>query len=683
MGMGMGMGMEDETKDSRVKRFKNIFQSLCIKLYLLAKSRILNYQSLRGVYILMGKTSLKTFVCSFVLSLFTILSVNKEFFGVSKPSDAEIKIPNKNISLFFKDMPAKTVANKTIPIKKIALTVPLPLAEEPAAVESQEDLIPLTFAENTAKPSLPSTLQAEVLPPPPLPENISAPIIEPEEAAKAAPPEKQEEIAEEKDLFSPFSSKVVQATVQIIRPNEKKIAQRLKKSTSAEAEAVVAQAEIPLEKSQQETRAPADDALTQNVAAAEEEPNLLAKAPEEEFRLLAAVPDAELTQEDDTPAENDGILPPTFKVAQAAANPDTVPAIVRPKKPQSEPENLLIPLQKDSNVPLQTAEARVTETPDKDKLAMLTNKASIRSMEKSVSTEQPDDTTSSGWQTMAEKNDENSSWIAAKGAGHQHNRQTVKEKYFQNAESKQIKEVLDARRQENNLQDTKLASQVVKNLLIPIPEEILNDPNLTPQLVASEQDKEIEQQLIEQENLHSEKQTLLPKQQVQDTSKTQDKGLLKSITSIFSKDENKQVSDDDTSTPNGSFIDKFISKGKKKSTQDKILPTEIRLAFQPNRAEISGVTLKWLQAFANKTIEDSSAGLEIRIDGGSSYQLQQKRLNLLHNILTNNGVNYRKIKTVFTTREPNSFIIRTIRLNNDTNGGIKEDNEWQDYYKAW
>lgn len=215
------------------------------------------------------------------------------------------------------------------------------------------------------------------------------------------------------------------------------------------------------------------------------------------------------------------------------------------------------------------------------------------------------------------------------------------------------------------------------------PREILNDPNLTPQLVASEQDKEIEQQLIEQENLHSEKQTLLPKQQVQDTSKTQDKGLLKSITSIFSKDENKQVSDDDTSTPNGSFIDKFISKGKKKSTQDKILPTEIRLAFQPNRAEISGVTLKWLQAFANKTIEDSSAGLEIRIDGGSSYQLQQKRLNLLHNILTNNGVNYRKIKTVFTTREPNSFIIRTIRLNNDTNGGIKEDNEWQDYYKAW
>lgn len=89
-----------------------------------------------------------------------------------------------------------------------------------------------------------------------------------------------------------------------------------------------------------------------------------------------------------------------------------------------------------------------------------------------------------------------------------------------------------------------------------------------------------------------------------------------------------------------------------------------------------------LQAFANKTIEEKNVGLEIRIDGSSSYELQQKRLNLLNNILASSGVDYRKINTVFTTREPNSFIIRTVRLNN-SNGGIKENNEWQDYYKAW
>lgn len=51
----------------------------------------------------MGKTSLKTFVCSFVFSLFTILSVNKEFFSVPKPSDTEIKIPNKKYFPVFQE----------------------------------------------------------------------------------------------------------------------------------------------------------------------------------------------------------------------------------------------------------------------------------------------------------------------------------------------------------------------------------------------------------------------------------------------------------------------------------------------------------------------------------------------------------------------------------------------------
>ena len=106
------------------------------------------------------------------------------------------------------------------------------------------------------------------------------------------------------------------------------------------------------------------------------------------------------------------------------------------------------------------------------------------------------------------------------------------------------------------------------------------------------------------------------------------------------------------------------------------------MAFQPNRAEISGVTLKWLQAFANKINEDRNAGLEIRIDGSSSYELQQKRLNLLNNILASNGVDFNKVNTIFTTREPNSFIIRTVRINN-ANGGIEENNDWQDYYKVW
>ena len=95
----------------------------------------------------------------------------------------------------------------------------------------------------------------------------------------------------------------------------------------------------------------------------------------------------------------------------------------------------------------------------------------------------------------------------------------------------------------------------------------------------------------------------------------------------------------------------------------KIMPTEMRLSFQPNRAEISGQTLRWIQAFAAKAAENGDMSIEIRIDGTAAMDLQQKRLNLLHNILADKGVEYSKINTVFTQREPNSFIIKTITHN--------------------
>ena len=119
-----------------------------------------------------------------------------------------------------------------------------------------------------------------------------------------------------------------------------------------------------------------------------------------------------------------------------------------------------------------------------------------------------------------------------------------------------------------------------------------------------------------------------------------------------------------------------------KNTRPQILPTEIRLSFQPNRAEISGQTLRWIQAFAKKAVDEADVGLEIRIDGSGAFALQQKRLNLLYNILTANGVDYQKINTVFVEREPNSFVVRTVKI---TNGAEtkKEDERWKKYYQQW
>lgn len=60
----------------------------------------------------------------------------------------------------------------------------------------------------------------------------------------------------------------------------------------------------------------------------------------------------------------------------------------------------------------------------------------------------------------------------------------------------------------------------------------MNDPNLTPQLVSSEKDKDIEQQVSEQE---AAEQPAPAKQTQTSSSGKESGGLFKSITSIFSK----------------------------------------------------------------------------------------------------------------------------------------------------
>ena len=218
-------------------------------------------------------------------------------------------------------------------------------------------------------------------------------------------------------------------------------------------------------------------------------------------------------------------------------------------------------------------------------------------------------------------------------------------------------------------------AEMVKNILIPIPEDILNDKNLTPQLVSPKKS-------LDRKNTEPEEETVAEEEK--------SGGLFKSLASMFSgsdSNESDEVTTDEETTEKPKKAKKrkglFSAFGGDK-TPTKILPAEMRLSFQPGRAEISGTTLRWIQAFANKVIEDPNVILEVRIDRTSSFELQQKRLNLLHNILTNKGVDYGKINTVFTSREPNSFIIRTLRINENVNNDMPENNKRQSlYYQSW
>lgn len=322
----------------------------------------------------------------------------------------------------------------------------------------------------------------------------------------------------------------------------------------------------------------------------------------------------------------------------------------------------LLPLEKEhGNIILNKRAIKIADTQTPNQVALADKSIPIHSMEKNLS--EPESKTKEAemplWETMADKKkDVSSPWLVAKADGALKNRKIAEEDFYKTSTSS-LKEALSP---SSIPQDgVKIASETVKNLLIPIPEDILNDENLTPQLSYTPQNSKSKDSSqptelkvsMDTKNTSSEK-VLASSEDVSD----QKNKLLSSLDAIFSAKDKKK-----NSTARDSGILRTLHKKVEKNNMGKIMPTEMRLSFQPNRAEISGQTLRWIQAFAAKAAENGDMSIEIRIDGTAAMDLQQKRLNLLHNILADKGVEYSKINTVFTQREPNSFIIKTITHN--------------------
>lgn len=572
----------------------------------------------------MQKTGLKTFVYSFALSLFAIFTVNGIYWYTRPSASQEVKIPSKNIMLFLRGN-RDTPSTRPAPVKKIALTV-LP---EPRQQET---------------PPAPSSLQVVYQP--------EAEVIMADNDIIDFPLEIDHNIPDNAIRETETRTKLVQNFDEVIHNPPPRAAEKIIPRHSADKS----------EKAYQE--APVK-------SAPQESPVLTAEL---------AVP-AVLTAEDDKTRD-------TLRMA-AAESP--------------EPE-AIFPLEKTIDPLAQNASAKVLRNAEVNRVALAGSNVPIKSMtsEKSAQHQEPIANKSKSWEQMPRRNaladsSEDSPWVVAKGAVAPHNAMVAKEKYYQKDEAA-IQKALNREPLDTTNADLQLASGTVQNLLIPIPEEILNDENLTPQLVSSDKPddikKEIEVERKLKEEVRPEKPLIVKKEEKSEpqpiepvkhqTPQEQKKGnILSSLSSIFSSSSNvkesKQNTDDDD------FISSIKKKFKGSRSRGKIMPTEMRLSFQPNRAEISGQTLRWIQAFAGKAADDPAMSIEIRIDGTSGMELQQKRLNLLHNILTNKGVEYSKINTVFTNREPNSFIIRTITRNNinteTTKGRMNKPRE--SYYLQW
>lgn len=272
------------------------------------------------------------------------------------------------------------------------------------------------------------------------------------------------------------------------------------------------------------------------------------------------------------------------------------------------------------------------------------------------------------WKTMEEhraqkKNSDNSPWVAAIGNKHAKNNLVLESSAHKDAE--EIQQILTPQEASISNSGVKLAADMIDNLIIPIPEDIKNKKNLTPQLTSSEENKYLEQELDNELGIDREddNQIVISDAQGNNVAKNSKGGFFDNITSIFSSSD-KASDEESTTAPNSESVVDIIGKkiGLKRKNMN-ILPTEIRLSFQPNRAEISGTTLQWIQAFGKKAAEEESVALEIRLDANNSPALQRKRLNLLSNILSSRGVGSHKLNIIYTAREPNSFVIRTIKIN--------------------
>lgn len=414
-------------------------------------------------------------------------------------------------------------------------------------------------------------------------------------------------------------------------------------------------------------------------------------APQKEVLTAAAAPAPKADDSIVIPrkAPQIPVQKPAAAVRTAEAAPTAKKQVMPPEPKQAEPEKPILvaenklpqplfPLEKAYDAGLNGRKIKIGEPDALNQVALADKSIPISSMENRQAEAAPPP----AWEQMSDKKTD-SPWVVAKADGAVKNGMLTGEDYYKK-ENEQIKRALDAPTTEKKDAGVKVASETVKNLLIPIPEDILNDDNLVPQLSYSSnekekaKDKEFDEKIAAQNKNSAPQETAKPEA----PAKPAKENILASLNTIFSSSTKVKETKKEPEKSGD-----LLSELKKKLSPSKkvtIMPTEMRLSFQPNRAEISGQTLRWIQAFASRAAEDNTLSIEIRIDGTSGMELQQKRLNLLHNILTNKGVEYSKINTVFTSREPNSFIIRTVDRNIDRRGLNRNNNtRTAGHYLQW
>ena len=464
---------------------------------------------------------------------------------------------------------------------------------------------------------------------------------------------------------------------------ENDITEEVPEIVTAEAEPVLPQAEETFDNSSSVLYAPDDDdfSAAEKPAQAIALKNDIISEPAEE----KAAAEAENPEQNSEIADAENEEP--LKIADA-----------------SEAKAFTIPLQHNFETPKQNV--KVSSEADNSQVALASNNVRMQNL----GTQNKIASASVETSVPAEKVQETpyvDPWVVAT-AGNEHIAKNKLDAINNSEEVKNAAADLKAPEPAKSDNEKKVAYKMMKNNLIPIPEDIANDENLTPQLSYSEENKKLSKKLMQSGELsgdtsaHDDEETEkdsapaakpqdigttpLPQQPAADSqtkNSSSSASLTDSIAAWFSssakdKSTNTESEKQSSSGSGDSAFSKLLGLGKKDNSG--IAPSELKLAFQPNRAEISGQTLEWLKAFSDNAVKNDDVFIEIRIDGSGSYELQQKRLNLLYSILINNGVDYNKINIIFTDREPNSFIIRNVRYASEEDANKARKKAYNPWY---
>lgn len=277
-----------------------------------------------------------------------------------------------------------------------------------------------------------------------------------------------------------------------------------------------------------------------------------------------------------------------------------------------------------------------------------------------------------------------SPWVVAKGNKQIKNKKLLEE-YTQTSDILNIKSSTSDTFNDDDAVSYKVAERIKQSIIFPIPDEILNDSNITPTFIKRSPKTTEKKQEKPTSSTSAKKSDNKQITTNNATTNKKDDSILNNLSSWFNSDkkDTEQKKEKTNKAPSYSSNNKKSSQTTNKNTtkkhnedfvsfyktlqettreheQDNAVPQELKLSFQPERAEISGQTLNWIKAFSQKA-NKSNTSLQIILDSNTQADLQRRRLSLLYTIFMNNKVEAQKVEAALSTIGADNFIIRIIK----------------------